>query len=520
MRALHLVLLLPLAVHALLAAASTGSLAAGAPALQGRDEERAERERREQLRVQLAEPDPTRRRSAVLALAKAGKLEDWLLVIDALADREAQVADEAQLKLEGLGMPELLPKLYGRGGLQAKEELVRLRAAEALGRVQLQVDGELLVGRLARSEARFSRLLLWTLERQGRAGRVEGRGPRIAYELERYRCSVGEAELQAAALLALCAIDPAAARLPAAAARKDRDGALRCAALLAAAACGWPELEEWCRLAASDPEARVRATTLEVLRERATPAVLRVLVERLSAESLPALRARLVDVLQEVSGMRFQQDPRPWKLWLERLPEGWSPARRERREAQPQQEQTFVSKEPVFPVLGERLCFLFDFSGSMWTALPDGRQPKDVVGVKLREALQTLQPQVHFNLIPFSSMPIAWEARLAPAKPARVREALEFFDGCQARGRGNFLAAAQLALRDPDVERIVTLTDDVPTGGEHCNMDLIVPLLLESIRFRQVAFDTILVDAPAHMLRRWQELALRSGGRLIEAELR
>jgi hypothetical protein len=63
------------------------------------------------------------------------------------------------------------------------------------------------------------------------------------------------------------------------------------------------------------------------------------------------------------------------------------------------------------------------------------------------------------------------------------------------------------------------LTDGVPTGGEHWNLELMVELLVERNRFRKVAFDSILVDCPNGRRKAWADLALRTGGRSIAAEL-
>jgi len=171
------------------------------------------------------------------------------------------------------------------------------------------------------------------------------------------------------------------------------------------------------------------------------------------------------------------------------------------------------------PLLSDRICFLFDFSGSMWSRLPDGRTPKDIVAARLRSALEHLPEQTEFNLVPFTYDPIPWEPRLVQAKRRNVQAALEFFEACREVGKGNFWDAALFALADPRVDTLVVLTDGVPTGGTHCDMDLILPLFEHANRFRKVAVDSILVDAPPGAVRRWRDLSQRTGGRAIEVEL-
>jgi Mg-chelatase subunit ChlD len=77
-----------------------------------------------------------------------------------------------------------------------------------------------------------------------------------------------------------------------------------------------------------------------------------------------------------------------------------------------------------------------------------------------------------------------------------------------------------LAANDPRIDTICVLTDGVPTGGTHSDMDLIAPLLLEATRFRRVVVDSILVDAPGPAVRRWAELSRRTGGRSLVVELK
>jgi hypothetical protein len=142
-----------------------------------------------------------------------------------------------------------------------------------------------------------------------------------------------------------------------------------------------------------------------------------------------------------------------------------------------------------------------------------------VLDGKLRAALEALAPGTAFNVIPYTNDPIPWEKQLQASDAVHVKRALDFFERCNKSGRGNFYDAALLALEDPDVDTIVVLTDGVPTGGHRWNLELMVDLLVERDRFRKVAFDSILVDAPWGKRQLWQDLARRTGGRSVNAEL-
>jgi hypothetical protein len=250
-----------------------------------------------------------------------------------------------------------------------------------------------------------------------------------------------------------------------------------------------------------------------------TKVALETLVARLETEQRPGLRQRVAAALREATGFQYRLDPRPWRDLVARLPADWD-GRPLRAAPEPPADGRSLAKGPLtLPVDSDRVVFLFDFSGSMWMPLEDGRLPKDIVAARLREVLEGLDPSTAFNLIPYAHDPAPWRDGLVEASPGHVRDALEFFDGLALRGKGNVYDAALLALADPEVERIVILTDGVPTGGLHSDLDLVVPLLEEHNLLRGVAFDLVLVDAPRPKARRWAEFAERSGGRALEVAL-
>jgi hypothetical protein len=170
-------------------------------------------------------------------------------------------------------------------------------------------------------------------------------------------------------------------------------------------------------------------------------------------------------------------------------------------------------------LVSDHVCFLIDFSGSTWQTKIGERTRKQVLDAKLREALESLPAGTAFNVIPYTNDPIPWEKRLIVSDARSVRRALDFFERCNRSGRGNFYDAALLALDDPEVDTIVVLTDGVPTGGHRWNLELMFDLLVERDRFRKVAFDSILVDAPWSKRRLWEDFAQRTRGRSVVANL-
>jgi len=475
----------------------------------------------EELSRQLREPEPGRRRSAVRALAKLSQPAAWRLVVEALADTDSGVADAAQLALEGALDPTLWKELLGRAGLESKDAGVAKRVAEALGRARLEFEGDVLAKALTTRDERVERLLLSAVEQLSRANRIRGSTERLEATLMRAHGSRGDVERSCAALVALAQLGGKHAQRLALDALRDDAPQARAAACIALAHLRAPQaLTSAIRLAA-DEDPRVRLQALETLELLGTRDSLFSLVARLGEERQLRLRWRIVDLLQSASGMKHRLDPRPWKLWIETLPpEGV--VRRPSKPAAPEAQAgaTRAGGFAGLQLLSDRVCFLFDFSGSMWTPLGDGRTPKDIVAEKLEAALEALPPETEFNLIPFTNEPLPWSDHALPATPKHKQQALEFFVGCRERGRGNFFDAALLAASDPRIDTLCVLTDGVPTGGVHSDMDVITPLFVEATRFRRVVVDSILVDAPSGAARRWAELARLTGGRSIEIELK
>jgi HEAT repeat protein len=472
-----------------------------------------------ELESELRAPRPETRRSAVRELARLRRPQSWALVLGALADEDSLVGDAAQRLLGELDDPELARELLGRAGLESREPRVALRVAEALGRVPQELDGEQIARRLDADDEECSRLLLWSIERLAGDGRLTGRKQDACAAVLALHRSRKAPELAARALLTLAELGhPDLAELAEEAARQEHP-APKSAALVLARCGRVPELDDLPARLASDGDPRVRAMAIAALAERPTRASLLALVERLEREPRLGLRLRLVDALQAATGLKHRLDARPWRHVVERLPADWQPAGASAATADPQAGASAARSPLRIPIHSDRIAFLFDFSGSMWTALPDGRTPKEIVSARLRDALQTLTGETRFNLVPYSYDPLPWRAQLCPADAARVREALGFFDGCTARGKGNVYDAARLALADPEVDRIVILTDGVPTGGTFSDLDLVVELLCEHGRLRGVAFDAVLVDAPHACVSRWARLARTTGGRVIEVGL-
>jgi HEAT repeat protein len=468
-----------------------------------------------ELEKELRAPRPETRRAAVKKLGELATRPAWELVLGALEDEDPMVADEAQLLLASATEPAIVQALHGPKGLRARDPWVRLRVAEVFGRMRGALDGLALARAVDARDEEVARTLLWSLERRIAARDDVGDKERIAKEVEGLWRVRGAPEVRGRALIVLEKLDHFRARPLIDEAAADRDPRLRCAALVAARGFAEAERLERAQRALLDPEPSVRSCAIGTLCEIASRPALLELVHRLEIEPRERLRWRIVAFLRARSGLDHGLDVAAWRAWAATVEGPWTTG------------PAPLSDRPVgtgatlagLRLVSDRVCFLVDFSGSTWDTKVRDRTRKQVLDAELRKALEALPPATRFNVIPYTNEPLPWEKELVPATKENVARALAWFERSHARGRGNFYDAALLALADPEVDCLVALTDGVPTGGHRWNMGLMVELLVERGRFRQAAFDSILVDAPKSRVHDWTALAERTGGRCVTAVL-
>ncbi len=469
----------------------------------------------EELAEALESKDGAARRRAVRDLAQLGGRAAWELVIGALADPKGEVADEAQFQLARLDDERLLRKLRGKVGLGSKDPLIRQRVAEALGRSLVPVDGEQILASLSRRDPEMSELLLWSLERLAVSDGLVGDRSRCARILVRLVRQAGPIRVRSQALCSLAVLDAgeAEALIPALLQKKEHE--LRVAALECLGRLDDGQAFAAGERAGADPHPAVRLIALELMASEGSKRSLSALVDRMEVEERLRLRLACAELLSQLSGRKHKLNARSWRHWIGTLDDDW-----QAREGGPSQPEVGgTASFGGLPIMSDRVCFLIDFSGSLWFEREGRPARKGKVDELLREALQRLSAEVEFNIIPYTGVPHPWRESLVPAKPRNVRKALEDFEASTHNGSGNVFEAVKLALTDRKVDRIVILTDGAPTGGSRWKLELMVPLLCQAARFDRVAFDAIVVDARPGLRKHWEGLAHATGGRALAIEL-
>lgn len=467
---------------------------------------------REELDTKFVDKDARTRREAVIGYAKLDTLETWEKVVAALRDPKPEVADEAQLQLASLSGPKELALLYGKDALGSKDDFVRLRCAEVLGRLAETPDQAALDKALADKDAGVRRTACWSLERQKTAGKWPGAAPQALAELAKKDKSP---EVRAAALAALATcggIDAAALGGVAA----DASSEVRAACVVAARTLGPEVAFVRATAAAKDASLGVRLCAAESFAAGRDARGAKALVDLLEGEKQLRGRWRVVELLRELSGLAHRLDPRPWRAWAAALADGPLPEVRKPEDGDEERSVSFAG----LPIRSERVTFLIDLSGSIWQKRADGRTRKQVLDEELGRALRSLPPSTRFNLIPYTATAVPWQKGLVAADEKNVGKALEWFTGRKDTGVGDFWGALEVALADPDADTLVVLTDGAPSGGRRWNLGLMKQLFAERNRFRRIEVDAVLADASGRLKRDWEELCGSSGGRTVEYSLR
>lgn len=480
-----------------------------------------------ELTKKLADTNEKTRREAVQELAKEGSAAAWKLVLSALADASPMVADEAQIQLGSVATAALFEPALGKDGLAAKDDWVRLRVAEAIGRVNFEIPAAELAKRLTDKSDDVRRAACWSIERLADAKHLEAKKvSALREDLAKLAAKDKNEEVRAAAVCAWAAVSDKLTSDDLKDYMAAKSSAVNCAALIAVERL--PQVEVFALASVTLISPRVGEVTqaVELLSKLGTAAAARALANGIDNQITLRLKWTIVETLQRMSGLKHRLDSRPWIAWAKSLPDGWTaPSEAEKKKDSDkapdkadgeQKTVTFVG----LPILSESVVFLIDLSGSMWEKVEGSKTRKEIVDGELARALEGLRPGTRFNVIPFTAAPIPWQPKLAVVNPENVKKALAFFAGRHDQGKGNYWDALELALEDPDVDTVIVLGDGAPTGGHRWNMELIKDLFAERNRFHRVSVSAVLVGASKFLTTQWTELCEASHGTVLAAELK
>lgn len=334
------------------------------------------------------------------------------------------------------------------------------------------------------------------------------------------------------------------------AAGKDRDAAVRAAAITAAARIDAKASGDLLKALLTDAqtEPRIAATdaiatclgedglapAVQSLADKEWPvrvAAIHALVELWTKDGVGALVARLgeekgrlrLDISQalaEMTGKDIGYDAQAWKGWWEGAKDSFTmpkkPTRKGARQAKDGGGGTTASFFNI-PIVSDRIAFVIDFSGSMKTE--EERTPNDggshakgadnilkidIAIQELERCLAKLDPKVQFNvfLMCYANPAIlksnGFAKALVPASPGNLKNAVKFVDDSKKavmavkRGRGDMYDQVHAAMQDPDVDTIIILSDGKPSYGVYVEEDNFLHFFGRENDWRKVMVHTVL----------------------------
>lgn len=167
------------------------------------------------------------------------------------------------------------------------------------------------------------------------------------------------------------------------------------------------------------------------------------------------------------------------------------------------------------PVLGQRVVFVIDCSGSMVSPAPQADDTVtglnsaptrlDIARRECWNAVKEMPPDSYFNLVVFSSNARAWKPELVPATPANKGALRNFLQRLIADGSTNLWEGLSTALemrtamtksryREP-VDEVFILSDGHPSSGEITDAPTIVARVSEQNKHTGIRLNTVFVGS-------------------------
>lgn len=201
-----------------------------------------------------------------------------------------------------------------------------------------------------------------------------------------------------------------------------------------------------------------------------------------------------VRLLQQLTNYQVGRDPKAWRYWMLKHRAEGTPFRRPTDEDE--EEPTTISYMGI-PILGEKIIFVLDSSGSMDDRLPERSRTKGAEAVEeLVRLLPRLPLESVFNLVFFHSGVVLFESRMVPRNAQNLEAAVDWLRANRFEGATNLYGGLKAALDRAEVEEIIVLSDGEPTAGELTDPDRIRARVACWNRFRLVRINTISFGAP------------------------
>jgi HEAT repeat protein len=276
---------------------------------------------------------------------------------------------------------------------------------------------------------------------------------------------------------------------------------------------------------------QIRVTATQALGEIGSMEAIEPLIARMEIES-GRVREDIYLALKKISRDDLGRKPESWRTWWKRLkennPNGGLPG----RPAPPKEDQPPKPKGPDpndphathdapppqywgLELYSSRIAFVLDTSESMLEnftpdpvaaakfGLAGGNRDKlDLCKEQITNALTSLDPRTHFNIVAFGTAIRNFNQNPVPATPTNKDDAISFLRSLPGAGETNYYNALKVALdigAEPDTDpnfkatpdTITFLTDGAPTKGDILDADVILEWYTGLNRYSRVTTHTI-----------------------------
>jgi len=226
---------------------------------------------------------------------------------------------------------------------------------------------------------------------------------------------------------------------------------------------------------------------LAVLRNKAgIPA----LIAFLARQDLGRLREDAHAALRGLTGQRHGPYAAPWEAWWREAHATFEVPATPPTDADGAGEKASPTGFYGIHTFSDRIAYVFDLSGSMWTGTPRRGLRIDTALKELQQAVGTLDASKRFLLVPFGTRATTWRPAPVPATEPNKRALARWSTNVTQRGQTNAYDALDLAFAtaratagQPAIDTIFFLTDGVATTGP---LDDVGPLLTEAAIWTRV----------------------------------
>lgn len=267
-----------------------------------------------------------------------------------------------------------------------------------------------------------------------------------------------------------------------------------------------------------------RMIALQALEDQRDVALLGPIIEQMQAEE-GRMSVEFGKSLFRLTGQPFGKNPGVWKRWFDK--EGSSAKLVDASEVEgllveaEERRLKDTSAAEFFGIRIEshRVVFIIDVSGSMQAPTrgryvdEPGKPRIEVAKKELAKAIEALEDNSLFNILPFSNGVEAWiEDGIEASKESTREDALEYVSRLGPFGGTNLFGSLEAAFEDEDVDTIFVLSDGEPSVGDIIDPQIIRETVMEMNETRNVVIHAVSVGLDLDVLR---GLAEDSGGTYV-----